>query len=405
MTQTAQNLPEPVDRPFLTERTHAQRMFRPFSPDKSLYKPPQTPDITLHQPTVPPRALLVPSVHYETSLDDLTTLEYRKFCKQFFKEVFMVPRMSLEDMQPELYLASYRIIRHMANALGLIENDELLTILDTPDPNNHQATHWTSPVPTPNIPRNTSHVVRQIMQCQPHLPLLPPAPPQEAYYQGTMQLHPDYDPLKDEDLVEWCLRVQHIGQHLNLDTFGNADDPESGPRAMKVLTSPLYARIAVPAPSQLIVFEELILDEGRKVLVDQGNSAAARMLTDRFGFTRAEVLRTLKLVRSFAHNAFTAEVEQERAIMVLKLEEVVHRAREALDIRAELQALKAISVIQGLAPTGEDNTLKDIIEAARAYSAAQKSANGDLEEIPAHVRENLPPRPTGMIEGRVLASD
>lgn len=73
--------------------------------------------------------------------------------------------------------------------------------------------------------------------------------------------------------------------------------------------------------------------------------------------------------------------------MLLRLDDFCRRAREGLDLRAELSGLKAISVIQGLARTEGGDIVSDFVNVVRSFTKEQ----GGMQLAPVPDGLMLPP--------------
>ena len=87
-----------------------------------------------------------------------------------------------------------------------------------------------------------------------------------------------------------------------------------------------------------------------------------KYLRDEYGLRASEADHLVRIAKTGAVRIAESDVEEDRALMILRLERLIERSRDELDIRAEIAALKQLSIIQGLNYNDEANTMKDIID-------------------------------------------
>lgn len=120
---------------------------------------------------------------------------------------------------------------------------------------------------------------------------------------------------------------------------------------------------AFPPLSDLLEYEhELLTWTGQKLEVSKKSAATAFETAAGGRLHRSERIDFMRL--AFSDVAEMAEIpqEEERALMVARLEGVIRRAKQSLDIRTELAACRTIAQIQGLTFQDVDQTQRHMRE-------------------------------------------
>lgn len=122
--------------------------------------------------------------------------------------------------------------------------------------------------------------------------------------------------------------------------------------------------IGWPSLETLHAYEEMLVDAVVQRMLDEGVRPTTAWLQADQGFRTHEAIDLVRLARGEARWRTASSVEEDRALMVLRLEDFTRRAREALDLRAELGALKALAVVQGVAQAdvhGDDDDFAAVV--------------------------------------------
>lgn len=319
----------------------------------------------------------------ELSADERWQLAWTSLCRQF-----EIERMSMEDTLPWRIRVAYRITRELARLKGLVSDDEPLAAALTPsrdcvDP-------WTYPTeeryPPPGRPAQNA-IAREALatlrraredlelvdqpckfpvahsdETEPQLlgrgglALLPPEVPWRWRDPDTHEVIDTYDESYDPMLQQWVHLVEVIAGYMQIER-GSEEDPDLGRLGLLGLVEPETVRMLWPSRLQIIYWEEQLIQETLRLLVDKGTPQTKQALKDKHGLTEAETRVLVKLAFQLARDNTDVEVEEQRAVMVLRLEEFVRRSREAMELRAELAALKQLSIVQGLSKTDPEDSM------------------------------------------------
>lgn len=258
-----------------------------------------------------------------------------------------VPALADVDA-PACVMAMWRLTRAMARILGMCAEDETLDSATAIHPS-----PWTTPTyPRPSpalegvVRRARAAGLVRAFQEGAGLTLLPPAP-------------------EDPSVLRWCRMADDLAYTLG------------------ILTSPIGRAGALPlldeerAPycgiteEQVLAFEELLIDEAGRELIEVGERSTVAHFREKYGLSRSEALGLVRLARVEAARAGSSSVEEDRAIMVAQLKDYVGRARETMNMADELRGLKELSRVQGLTRSEPEDMAKDFLRVVGAVASRQ----------------------------------
>lgn len=355
----------------------------------------------------------------------LNSPEYTALLKRTFDEVFRSNELTLDDTTNERIRAGWRIVREMARSKRLIQLDEpLLTAIFTRTPT--ALDMWTMPTEVPTLNQSFEYLGKPDTTANPiylqlcadalrlksdywpwaqaeitttteapdpddinptddpddhyfdktaparfcpapepfvlraGLPLLPPPVPLK-FYDASGQITDLYDTRNDPGLKLYIRAVDTTADYLGI-YHGSAKDPEAGRRGMMGLTNAQTCRIAFPTRMQMIAWEYILINQTLKLLVKHGGRITYNYLIEHYGFNHSEVNGVLRMTKKFAKELVNADRAEDRALMLLRCEDLMRRARNSMDHKAEQNAMKQMSMILGLTRTEEDETLSDFVQ-------------------------------------------
>lgn len=152
--------------------------------------------------------------------------------------------------------------------------------------------------------------------------------------------------------------------------------------------------IGWPDADVLYVYEGMLLDEILTLLVEGrtvgdkrvgGTHGVEKHLTGPdHGMMPHEARGLVKLAKFEARSRMEAEIEEDRAIMAMRLENLVERARETFDTRVELGALKQLSIVQGVTRAEPEDAMSEFANVVRrvANEARQVPERPPVENLP-----------------------
>ncbi|MEK7863640.1 MAG: hypothetical protein AAB295_10310 [Chloroflexota bacterium] len=283
-------------------------------------------------------------------------------CGAFWRRMYRyAPMERIDQLWPERLRLSWRVCRELARLKGLVLSGQRLEegMRIEPSP-------WTTPTgvfPSGEIDMDDSlveHLGRG------HIALLPVGPRND-----------------DEQLISFLEVADLVADRLGCP----ATDTER--EALGIMLSPDFSRRAWPSHIQVMEYEQVEIDRVMRELVKLGEMRAIEDLA-RMGYRRHEVLNLIALARRTAKEVVGGDEQADRAMMVLKLDDMIERARSELKLQAELTALRLKASVQGLVSNGalDDG---DVVDMARVVRALPKKARAVLPaeagEIEAHEEE------------------
>ena len=203
----------------------------------------------------------------------------------------------------------------------------------------------------------------------PGVALLPPGIPY-PFILADGTIRKDYDcqnPSHDPALHAYIKIIKALSEALYID-LGSLEDPDSGRYGLAGLFEPSTIRQAFPSRVQMMTWESLLVDETLDNIVRDGMPKANRLLQDRYGYQSIEAQQFLKMAKAKAAYLASGDSEEDRGVMILRLEDAARRARESLDIRAELAALKNLAIVQGLSRVDPQDAMSDFVSIVKNMS-------------------------------------
>ena len=330
----------------------------------------------------------------------------------------LVERMFAEANAPKIERDTYsisvawRLTREIARLKGLVSPEESLAdaiegYADTPSGLDRDGLdpwiHATGPVPWPPQgskaqnaqARGASNLLRQAENLPKELqPVdyetqrvisvgfgLRPPEIRWKYLQEDPLL---YSPREDEALVLWIRLLNEIARYLRLEA-GTPDNPHAGYRGFGPLANPETAREAWPSVQQILFWESSMIEWTVDSLANTGSLRTKERLIRTHGLMSNETGSLIRLAHHSAREQTQMDIEDQRGIMVLRLEGAAGRARESLDIRAELAALKTLGIVQGLSRQDPEDAMTEFVKISRKYDdidarEAQKALDIRIEK-------------------------
>ncbi len=212
--------------------------------------------------------------------------------------------------------------------------------------------------------------------------LLPPSPPDFFTDRITGGVIGDYDPDKDRLLDEYIRCFRSTAGRLGV-YEGTLAHPDQGYEGMELLIDPRTVRAAFPTPEMMIAWEILLVEEAMELVVTQGRHEAQKSLRIKHGLRTHEALGLIRMAMSETVRRNLFNSEEEKAMMLMVLENHRMRAREACDLRVELQNIKATIVVQGLARVAPEDSLSMFVSAVKAVARDREltQKTGDLPAL------------------------
>jgi len=117
-----------------------------------------------------------------------------------------------------------------------------------------------------------------------------------------------------------------------------------------------------PSTQALIEFEVELIEAAGKSLVRDGRIAAAQRIKNALGTPSVmERKDWTALPASYLRDYSSLPTEDDRALMLARLERIAAKARESLDIRTELSAMNAMARVQGLTFADDTKSQRELV--------------------------------------------
>lgn len=292
--------------------------------------------------------------------------------QEVWARAFAEENMTLEDLLPYRIRVAWRIVREMARLKGLVADDEGLDCIlgIKPDP-------WAEPCGFSTddkemYSRLNADVARSLVM----LPLLPPATDKTPLPQGV-----HYNPRTDDRLHQYMDTIHFICLYLHIER-GSRTDPAQGRYGLYGLEDPSLIRLSFPSRLQILAWEDMVVEEAFRCMAEQGQAAAEDFLADTYGLRTFETLSLIKLAKGKARKRLENDLDEDRAVMIYRLDEVARRAKDGMDLRTELGALKQMALVMGLGRSDPEDSLRDMIDVvARVAGESRKSREPEVFDV------------------------
>lgn len=285
--------------------------------------------------------------------------------RQFYEDWFAGEDLSLEDLYPHRLKVAWRVIRAMATARGVIATKRQ-TLLEA---TKLQPSPWIEPF------HFYSHTtadpfLRDICQ-QRELPLLPP---DIAAVHEDGRVDRGYDPEQDESLLDFIRLTEHIATRLLF-----IPRTREGKFGMAGLFEPGIARLAWPSASEIMHFEQGLIEEIYSKLIDtsskpEDGDEAVSWLRVNMDLNPDEILSVLAMARAHAVVATGLDDPESYFLMeIAKLQDLAQRQSSREDFRGAAQTRRdVLRLISARADNDTDEDYDQIVEAEMVKEKKKK---------------------------------
>lgn len=284
----------------------------------------------------------------------------------FWKRHFQAPFVPSTHSLDHRLMCAWRLVRYHALLKGFVSEDEWLSeglglpVLEDASPTGGSLWDW---------PAQAEKQLPWQFRYLDEIPLTPASEDSPAEVRRKF------------DAERFCEAYYELAVDIGIDR-GSDMFPDYGQIGIAMLRNPIAIHQQFPSRNLIIEFEERLARQASEVLLQTSFSNFTKTVTNRFGLTQGETRSLKRLGLRLASSDNTAEIEERRAVMSGRLENLVERARESLDLKAELGALKIMTLIQGLSATKPEDEVADFVrvvanaskEGSRAMSASLKNA-------------------------------
>lgn len=275
--------------------------------------------------------------------------DYDREVQRLFKEKSKESNLSLVDLLPYRIKTAYRLTRFLAKQLQLIHEDEPLSSIKS---DQIQALHL-----IPDDLRRQAFIDATAAEA-PQVSIWPPSPPQS--------LEADF---VDNKIIDYVKIITHLSDCLGMSGINQSDR-----YGLAGILDYHTCRMAFPSYYSVIKWENFLIRSTLKTISTQSLLTTYDHLETEYGFTEQEAKDLIQLTRIKAAEFTEEDIEDAKALAILKLDEISGAAADSLDVRAQIAALKNKALIQGLTADTGDNTMKEFLRIAQEHNSNERKA-------------------------------
>lgn len=304
--------------------------------------------------------------------DEMEEHERKEYAVAALKRAFQRETQEIEEFHPFRIRVAHRIVREILRVTGACDPDQRLIEAMVPD--RERLNPWTHP-----LDRATSYdpysvgvtaVLERAHEMGFSLSVTPPPAPEG----GSL------GPMGDRRLLLFVALVEATQRSLNIEA-GVVGDPQRGILGLKGLVDPLLVRRCWPLTTELLAWEECLIQDTLEFMIQHGQNQAARWLRDEHGFFPFERAGWLRIAKNQAREITEGDIEDDRAFMVMRLEDYMHRCREAFDRVGELRGLKILSLILGLSKVEPEDAATEFSKIVNKLDAVRPARPQEPPQI------------------------
>lgn len=315
--------------------------------------------------------------------------------REMLQKAYAEQNLTLDDLLPYRVRVAWRVVRELGRVKGLVGEEEPLCEALKPnplclDPWQVPVAPWVQPR-SPNSQQPGFNLLKTILDAEeiaedlqyhrfdfeaeawkayPGIALLPPPVP-IRWWDDQCEIKPEYDVAEDRALILYTKAVELVTKNLYVEQ-GSDLDADQGRYGLTGLLDIETIRLAFPTRLQILAWEEMLTEEALDLLVDTSIQRTRKLLKQRYGLQAHEITTVLRLAIRLAQLQTSADPEENRSVMVMRLEDYVRRAREAIDMRSEMHGLKQMSIVQGLGNEDKQDLFANMIDAVRHIASDRR---------------------------------
>lgn len=258
---------------------------------------------------------------------------------------------SLQDLYHYRVRVVWRVIRELGLTIGRLKADDPIRYL-TP------TLDKTTALPALHIDfskgffSTSLHEAIRFRYRGPHgLPLT--TPPQLPPFETTTKPNKRF-----RECVDFAIRALKINRtsplidpnQCTLGTIGLDDTPATFHKAW-------------PKFEHIVACEQFHVQETLEHYVTSGEIPTKQYLIDNYGFRPHEIRGLMALANREAVQRAELDIDVQRAHAVLRLQDIMHRAREACSLQNEIRAAKELHLVVGLGKVAPEDSMRLFAEA------------------------------------------
>ena len=298
----------------------------------------------------------------------------RKTQIKVLQRAFAGERADRDVVEACVIRVAYRLTRELARTLGAIHSDEALSSLS------FQSFALRQPIPTmphASDDRRAFLLLEQIRrEGTTHFGVTkydPENPNDDNSCVAGIALTPQAASMNEPLRKQYGQVMNSLALHLNI-AQGSKDDPEYGRIALSHMDPTASAETndfpwrGWPDPAVLYVYEGLLVDDILDTIIQHGQTIARKLMIERHGFRPHEIRGLMRLAKLEARDRMEADIEEDRAVLSMRLESLIERARQSLDLRVELGALKQLAIVQGVTRSEPEDVTSAFVNVIKKVS-------------------------------------
>ena len=362
------------------------------------------------QPVEDPQFMVITDANGTRKIQVTPEQREEQIRKSIFKKAFAEQELTYNDLLPWRIKVCYRIVREMGRVRGLVCDNESLDYGLKPRP--HNPDPWVIPEKY-NRPKDrrpiTAGVVDSILAAEelPHdwrirrrdfsddtikeyvgVALFPPAIPDRFLTpEGTIRY--EYDPYQDRLLSAYLTIFVKTSDLLSVEV-GSKSDPDLGRYGLTGILDAETIRAVFPTKIQILTWEHVLIDQVLDMLIEGSQRWVRRRLFEMYGFFDREIDSLIQLAQARAMQQHCGDKDQNRAIMVMKIQDFIRRSKDGLNFKAEMDGLKQLSIVMGLTAEQEDTILGDLVDLMKRVNEERMVQRRSLDPTMRFVENTAP---------------
>lgn len=327
--------------------------------------------------------------------------------RNVFHKAFTQEKLNLADTEPQRIAVAWRLVRELARIKGQVNTDQTLQDGLTGDARNpdpwmipdEYAEHRTHSIPPPSpallrILFDSQQLAEEHqyaryddrsekMTYHAGIAVLPPPVPASAMEisDSGYRVLPTYDPADDKLLGFFVAAMRSISKSLFIQE-GSPADRDYGVMGLAGLLRMETCRLAFPSKTQICTYEALMIQKTSNWLIHNSINECRAALRQEFGLQQHEITQLVRMARAYCKSLTEGDIEEDRSLMLLRLEDYLKRSKSALDLNSEMKALKQMSIILGLAKLDTDDEMSEFLEVVRSVNHERKQPRLEVNAAP-----------------------
>lgn len=302
--------------------------------------------------------------------------EQEAIVRRFFSEAFQEEQITVRDAHPYRIIVAWRITRELLSfVVGRQQAfSDMLSVITS---NRDGCDDLWQAMPrgrVEHIPSGLrrftqySNAVLSLIDDPDHPPIGLSPPPLAPQFIEEGICSDQYIAEEDYQLQRWHRVILLVLSNLGIGAEV-PQNPALGDLGTRGLHDPAWARILWPMRSEIIAFDELIIEETAENITKSSYAKSIRNLRARYGLTQEEASHTARLAMAWLDSSLGQTMEERRTLVAARLQDIADRSRELQDSRTEMQAIRAMAGVLGVTRARPKDDVSDFIDAMHQISS------------------------------------